>query len=331
MTQEQFATAASADAAGYPPASERTESATASANPLFSFSGHPGGVAVGADDSIWVSDTVSATVWRLAGDGIATSVLSPRAEAREGSITASGPRSAAGLALGPDGSLFIADSTGNRVWSIGHDGTARVVAGGASGYRDGPGTEALFRQPLDVAIAADGLCYVADTGNDRIRRIERDGSVSTVAGSIYDYGDGRGTGARFRRPGALDVDASGICYVADTGNNAIRRIAPDGTVTTLAGGPPGGDSDGTGTGIGLRWPTGIAVGEDGAVWVADYGNGALRCISSAGESHSSLRLTGLRWPVAVALRADGTPVVAGAASYDVHAPEACLMSVTEAQ
>jgi streptogramin lyase len=84
-------------------------------------------------------------------------------------------------------------------------------------------------------------------------------------------------------------------------------------------------------GVGLCWPTGIAAGPGGVVWVADHGNGALRRIGPAGESSTSLRLAGLRWPVSVVLLTDGTLVVTGAALYDVHAPEACLMVVRGTQ
>lgn len=315
----------------HPPAQDGAGSPSDCANPLLTFTGHPGGVAVGADDSLWISDTLSGTIWRVAGDGTTTPVVLGRPGLERGRDVATRVLAPAGLALAPDGSMFVADRSGHRVCAVTADGSVRVVAGGANGYRDGASTEAQFRSPLDVAFDPDGACYVADTGNDRIRRIAPDGSVTTVAGSIYDYGDGRGAAARFRRPAALDVDAEGTCYVADTGNNAVRRITPDGAVMTLAGMPPGGDGDGTGVGVGLCWPTGIAAGPGGVVWVADHGNGALRRIGPAGESSTSLRLAGLRWPVSVVLLTDGTLVVTGAALYDVHAPEACLMVVRGTQ
>jgi len=199
---------------------------------------------------------------------------------------------------------------------------------GANGYRDGPGTEAMFRYPLDVALAADGTCYVADTGNDCIRAIYSDGMVATIARSNYDFGDGYGPDARFRRPAALDVDDEGVCWVADTGKNAIGRVTPDGVVTTLAGEPPGGDQDVSGRCVGLRWPMGITVKPDGSVWVADHGNGALRHITATGETTTRLRLSGLCWPVAVARSGDGSVAVAGSALDDGRVPEACVMGVS---
>lgn len=301
------------------------------AEALFSFTGHPGGLAIDGDGAILVSDSLSSTIWRVTDNGAAAPLIIIPTELEHGWERQIRLFTPAGLAFAPDGSLFVADSTHHRVCAVSPDGSLRVVAGGANGYRDGPGTQAMFRFPLDVALAADGTCYVADTGNDRIRAISPEGIVTTVAGSIYDYGDGRGPHARFRRPAALDVDAEGTLCVADTGNNAIRRVAPEGVVTTLAGEPPGGDSDGSGRGVGLRWPTGIAAGADDSVWVADHGNGALRQITAAGESTTEHRLSGLRWPTVVAWRGDGRVVVAGAALYDAHMPEACLMILGDAR
>jgi sugar lactone lactonase YvrE len=292
---------------------------------LFSFSGRAGGLAV-VDGATLVSDSASGTIWRVALAGTATPIVVTPARLKqnseEGSTRLSTP---AGLALSPDGSLFVADSTRHRVCAISPDGALRVVAGGANGYRDGSGTEAMFRFPNDVAVAADGTCYVADTGNDRIRVISPDGIVTTVAGSIYDYGDGRGPHTRFRRPAALDVDAEGTCWVADTGNNAIRRIAPDREVTTLAGEPAGGDTSGPGSG--LRWPTGIAAATDGSLWVADHGNSAIRRIDRQGHITTHLRLSGRRWPTVVALGGDRAVLVAGAALEDVREPRAWVMII----
>ncbi|MGH9030335.1 MAG: hypothetical protein ACRDV4_12075 [Acidimicrobiales bacterium] len=157
---------------------------------LFSFSGHAGGLTADTEGAIWVSDTLSATIWRVTEDGIATTLVVAPAAVEQGwkrSIRLAAP---AGLALSPDGSLFVADSTRHRVCVVSPDGSLRVVAGGANGYRGGPGTEAMFRFPLDVALGPDGTCYVADTANDRIRAISSDGVVTTVAGAGYDYAAG---------------------------------------------------------------------------------------------------------------------------------------------
>lgn len=182
--------------------------------PLFGFPGRPGGLTVDADETVYLSVSDPATIWQISLDGTAK----PRSRQAAGHEQL---YSAAGVALASDGSLVLADATAHRVCSIGPDGSTRVLAGGVSGYRDGPAAQAAFRFPRAVAVGGDGRIFVADAGNDRIRQISPDGQVSTVAGSIYDYGDGTGSHARFRRPSGLAIDRDGVLYVADTGNNAF--------------------------------------------------------------------------------------------------------------
>jgi len=295
-----------------------------------SFRGRPGGVAIASDGTMWVSDPLGGTLWQMT-DGQMVPVVE-RSRNGNDPVSAQTLRllTPSGIAFGPDGTLYVADPSGHRVCTVAPDGLVRVVAGGANGYRDGHGEDAQFRYPSDVAIDVNGLLYVADAGNDRIRRVTPDGNVTTLAGSVYDYGDGRGPHGRFRRPAALDVDADGICYVADTGNNAVRAITPEGNVFTLAGSPPGGDHDGVGADVGLRWPTGITVGSRGDVWVADHGNGAVRRIDVVtGVSETVLRLDGPRWPVSLARRDDGSVVVAIAELPDMHTPQATLLVIGE--
>jgi sugar lactone lactonase YvrE len=293
-----------------------------------SFRGQPGGVAVGDDGTVWVSDPLAGIIWQVADGRMIPVVGRPERGVDPPKVQSMRLLAPSGIAFSQDGTMYVADPSGHRVCAVAPDGLVRVLAGGANGYRDGLGADAQFRYPSDVAADTEGTLYVADTGNDRIRRITPDGNVTTLAGSIYDFGDGRGPHGRFRRPGALDVDADGICYVADTGNNAVRVIAPDGDVATLAGSPPDGDQDGTGADVGLRWPTGIVVGPRGDVWVADHGNGAVRHIDvRTGASETVLRLDGPRWPVSLAGRDDGSIAVAVAELPDVDAPRGTLLVI----
>lgn len=304
------------------PATRRSDCSGA----LFGFQGgRIGGLAVSRDGTLFVSETSSATIWRLGADVSPTPIVGPGTGGADQPIRLLGP---AGLAIGPDGTLFVADSTHHRICALSPDGTVRVVAGRANGYRDGPGDEAMFRFPTDIAVAPDGTCYVADTVNDRIRVVAPDGEVSTLAGSIYDYGDGRGAAARFRRPAAIDIGDNGILYVADAGNNAVRAVTPDGVVTTVAGSPPGGDNDGLGAEVGLRWPTGIAVDADGSLWVADHGNGVVRHVDTAGQSTAERRFPGQR-PTVLARGQHGHVVMAVEAWTPEQRPRACVMTVGE--
>jgi sugar lactone lactonase YvrE len=291
---------------------------------FFSFVGRGGGVVAAPDGSLLVSDMTSGVIWRVDRAGTGVPLVLTASQAPHGWEQPLPLFYPAGLALAPDGTLVIADSSRHRICVLSSDGPLRVIAGGANGYRDGPGADAMFRFPSDVAIAPDGICYVADTVNDRIRAVTPDGNVTTVAGSIYDYGDGHAQLARFRRPSAIDVDEHGTLYVADTGNNAIRRVTPDGDVTTVAGLPPGGDNDGSGAGVGLRWPTGIAVDGDGSLWVADHGNAAVRHLSTSGESVTELRLSGLRWPTVLSKGSRGAILLAAEAWTADRLPRTCI-------
>jgi len=156
---------------------------------------------------------------------------------------------------------------------------------GISGYADGAGDQAQFRLPNNVAVDKAGNVYVADTANNVIRKIAPNGVVTTLAGVAGSHGsaDGNGSNARFWSPFGIAVDGSGNVYVADTGNNTIREIAPNGVVSTLAGfaGHPG-DKDGVGSNARFRNPWSVAVDSMGNVFVADMSNDTIRKVTPTG-------------------------------------------------
>ena len=169
-----------------------------------------------------------------------------------------------------------------------------TIAGGVGlpGFADGLASQARFSQLTGVAVGSDETIYVADGGNQRIRVVhgQADSSgaivwtVSTLAGSgTAGFADGSGSAARFNNPQGIAVDSSGVVYVADTANNRIRRIAPDGSVTTLAGDGTAGFQDGTGSAARFNAPQGVAIDNQGNVYVADTGNASVRVIHPGGE------------------------------------------------
>ncbi len=166
-----------------------------------------------------------------------------------------------------------------------------TLAGRATtGFDDGPAVSALFNNPHGVALAANGDVYVADSGNHAIRKISAQGTVTTLAGSPNQAGSADGTGgaARFMLPEGVAVDASGNVYVADTGNATIRRITPEGVVTTLAGqAGQRGTVDGAASDARFNAPARIFSGEAGSVYVIDNG---LRRI--AGGTVTTVAITG---------------------------------------
>ena len=163
-------------------------------------------------------------------------------------------------------------------------GLTTTFAGSLSyGYVNGKDTTARFSGPSSVDVDQAGNIYVADAGNQDIRKITPSGIVTTIAGSgQMGAANGLGTAASFTYPYGIAVDINGNIYVADAGNNLIRKITPDGMVSTLAGSGAKGSQDGPGTSATFNFPYGIAVDVAGNVYVADASNNTVRKITVAG-------------------------------------------------
>ena len=175
------------------------------------------------------------------------------------------------------------------------------------GHDDGTGAAASFMGPSGVAVDGTGTLYVADLGNEMIRKLTPAGVVTTLAGSgNYAFVDGTGPGASFESPVAVAVDAAGTLYVSDAGSNAIREVTPAGVVTTLAGAGPSfnGSLDGTGGAAQFNGPDGLVVDGLGELYVADRGNNTIRKVTSAGV------VTTIAGTPGVAGHADGTGAAA---------------------
>jgi sugar lactone lactonase YvrE len=245
----------------------------------------PDGVAVSESGVVFVSDPgnsrirridVSGNVTTAAGDGTWGYRDGPAAQARF-----DGPR---GLALDAGGNLYVADQANNRIRKVDAQGVVSTYAGtGTPGYLDGPRSSAQFYHPFGVAVDADGNVYVGDSLNFRIRKIDSSGQVSTLAGDgTQGYVDGPGGSARFSYSTRLAVDSAGNVVVADEFNCRIRKVTPEGTVSTIAGTNPCGFADGTGPGARFYQPRGVAVDGSGNVFVADSENHRIRRIDPTG-------------------------------------------------
>lgn len=192
-----------------------------------------------------------------------------------------------GAAVDGSGNVYVADTYNETIRKITPAGVVTTLAGlaGSIGSADGTGNAARFWQPYGLAADHSGNVYVADSGNDTIRKITPSGEVTTLAGlaGAQGHADGTNSAARFWQPYGVAVDSSGNVYVADQGNDTIRKITPAGLVTTLAGLPGAqGSADGTNSTARFTAPSGVAVDGSGNVYVADYGNNAIRKITPAG-------------------------------------------------
>ncbi|MCA1634435.1 MAG: gluconolaconase [Acidobacteria bacterium] len=192
-----------------------------------------------------------------------------------------------GIAVDARGNVYVADAgESNRLRKIGVDNSVTTLAGGVEGFADGAGASASFNTPSGIAIDARGNLYVADTANNRIRKVTPEGMVSTLAGDgTTGARDGAAHMAQFNAPVGVAVDARGErVYVADTYNDRIRLITTtDGQVVTLAGGNAPGYMDGAGGSALFDTPCALVATPDGELFIADTGNRRLRKLSKDGQ------------------------------------------------
>ena len=235
-----------------------------------------------------------AHVTRIAGDG--SPVL------RDGKQ--SGFSDPFGVAVAKDRTVYVSDAgESNRIRKIAPDGSVTTLAGGSEGYADGVGPAASFNTPSGLALGPGGNLFVADTANNRIRKITPDGQVSTVAGDgSAGYVDGPAAKAQFNGPIGLAVSEGGDIYVADTYNDVIRMITTEGEVTTIAGAATPGYADGEQKSALFDTPCGIVIVNNTLI-VADTGNDRLRRVSAKGNV-TTLPVQDLSSPIGLAVSHD---------------------------
>ena len=249
-------------------------------NVLFSFHGDGGpatnaalnipvGVASDGASALWVSDFGNGRVRRISPDGIISTVA--------GGLITDTLQRPSGLALDSNGTLYVTDPAIDEIMQMPLNGRLTNIAGtgspGSSGD-GGPARFAMLSSPSGIAIDGVGQVIIADTGNNRLRRIKTDGTMAPFAGN-----------AQLLTPTGLCSGLNGDIFVADTGNHMVRRIAVDGTVSALAGNGVQGYSGDTGSAnaASLDAPRGCAVDPQGNVFIADTGNHVIRLVTLDGK------------------------------------------------
>jgi uncharacterized repeat protein (TIGR01451 family) len=245
------------------------------------------GLAVDSNGALYIADSGNNRIRKVSGEIITT-------VAGNGSPLCPSPFLPAlslcypqGIAIDSLGNLYIADSGNHRILQMAPGGTVTTVAGnGYQGYSgdDGPATSAQLNFPGGIAVDAAGNLYLADTGNNSIRKVNSKGVITTVAGSgIAGFAgdDGAATAARLNSPASVALDSAGNLYIADQLNNRIRAVAASGIITTVAGnGVSAYAGDGSlAVDASLSAPKGVTVGADGNIYIADLSNRAIRVLT----------------------------------------------------
>ena len=308
----------------------------------------PRALAVDAAGIVYVADTEDFRIRKIAVDGTVTKLAGLGTKGYlDGTASVARFWNPSGIAAKADGSiLYVADRFNQRIRIVsGADGSVGTLAGFAptpgfsdteaqGGFQDGTGTNALFFEPVGIAIGPDGNLYVADSGNHRIRKVTPAGVVTTVAGlSLPGSVDGSSTVAQFNTPLGVAVASDGAVYVADAGDSRIRKITFDGlgaaTVSTVSGTGAPGLVNGPAATAQFRSPVGIAVDSLGHVYVADSQNNVLREIfggqvttlagtGTSGYTEGSLTVAQFNQVSGIAVAGVGTWFVADSLNHRIR-------------
>ena len=260
----------------------------------------PQSVAADNSGNIYVADTGNFTIRKITSGGMVSTLAG--LPGVSGSIDGTNATALffepEGIAVDGSGNVFVADTWNHTIREVTSAGVVTTIAGSAGnfGSTDASGTNALFYEPQGIAVDLPGNIYVADTGNNTIRKITL-GAVSTLAGYAGNFGsaNGNGTNASFYSPQGISVDALGNLYIADSLNNVIRQVTAVGTVSTVAGTPGNfGSADGI-NGSALFWGLqGVAVNptNNNIIYLADTGNSTVRQLAVSGANYVASTIAG---------------------------------------
>jgi sugar lactone lactonase YvrE len=254
---------------------------------------YPNAVAVDASGNVFISESLYQRILKVDPNGIITVVAGNSTAAFSGDggpATNASLNYVSGMAVDGAGNLFIADCYSHRIRKVDSGSLISTVVGnGTAAFSGdgGPATNASLNFPNAVEVDANGNLFIADYDNHRIRKVAPDGLISTVAGDgtgAFSGDGGLATNASLFRPVGVKADVNGNLFIVDYNNHRIRKVAPDGLISTVAGNGIGAFSGdgGPATSASLKSPSNVAVDRTGTLFIADWGNGYLRNVSPNG-------------------------------------------------
>lgn len=251
---------------------------------------NPTGLAFDASDNLLVADSGNSGMRRISPSGVVTTLAAEPNPVNplDSTVPAAPFRYPIGIAMNSSNVAYVSDLADETIRTLSPSGQLGTLAGasGVQGWFDGAASLSRFNSPVGIVVDRNGNTFVADQGNHTIRRISRDGIVSTFAGSagLRGSADGSGQAARFDVPTGLCMDAKGNLFVTDQGNHTIRKITPDAQVSTFAGSPmEQGHRDGARTIAQFSFPSAMTVDKDDNLFVWDSGDQRLRKLASTGD------------------------------------------------
>ncbi|MGA2328647.1 MAG: BACON domain-containing carbohydrate-binding protein [Bryobacteraceae bacterium] len=264
----------------------------------------PSGAAVDAAGNVYIADTVNNRIREVSG-GVITTVAGNGAAGYNGDnipATSAQLHSPWSVAVDSSGNLYIGDTLNYRVRKVSNGVITTLAGTGTLGYNGDniQANTAQLGEPYGVAVDATGNVYIADTWNNRIRKVSG-GIITTFAGTgdCCSSGDnGPAVSAKLNYPTGVAVHAAGIVYIADTDGNTVRRVAANGIISTIAGGGNTVGDNGPATAARLSGPSGIALDAAGNIFVADPGNGRIRALVPSNAPACSYSLDQANWSVA---------------------------------
>ncbi|MFT5049870.1 MAG: sugar lactone lactonase YvrE [Chlamydiales bacterium] len=257
----------------------------------------PTAVAVDSKGRLYIADEQNGLVRMVTRDGFLTTVMgtdSTDRQTKERLAVLTNVSNAYGIATDLEDNLYVLSRGHSKIFKVGSEGYARCIVGnGRQGFGGdgGPALDAMVASPNHLVADGHGNLFIADTGNHRIRKVSKDGVITTVAGTgvVGFAGDGGpAIAAQLGVPSAIAIDLAGNLYIADFFNHRIRKVSTDGIITSIAGtGKSGYNGDGkSAVECQIGEPCGVAVDREGYVYIGDQLNNRVRVVTPKGIMHT---------------------------------------------